>query len=174
MRNIKITLAAFALLLLLSGCGAVLKGPKMSEVYSTLPKVGQGSARVHFMRPAEKSFGGAVRVHIDEKRVVELPLSGCHFEEVTAGEHELMIDVWGDFGSHEMSLAFEPKSNRFFKIWPRKSRLWATVGLGVIGAAVNAVASDSKNDGSMEMLELPESEALPLLEQCVHYKEENQ
>ena len=173
MKNLKV-LTLILFVVTLTGCGTVLKGPKMSEVYKTLPRVQQGQARAHFIRPGEKSFGLNTRVHLDGDLIVDLPLSGCHFEEISAKKHKLMLDVAGDFGSHEMVVDFKPHSDRYFKIWPRSGRKWATVGFGVLGAAANALISDSENDGSMEFVELSQQEAVPLLEQCVHYKEEDQ
>lgn len=169
-------IVAFFLLILsvlVSGCGAVLKGPKMSEVHSQLTLLDQNSARVFFIRPGYRPLGGKARIHVNKKRTVELPLSGCHYENVSVGKHNLMLDMWGGLGSHDLDVVFQPASNRYFKVWPRTSRAVASVLFSVLGSVGEKLLSEKNNDGELEFTELTEEEAVPLLEKCVHYREES-
>lgn len=160
-----------ALVVLFSAaCGRVLEGPQMSEVYSSLSAPSPGSSRLYFLRPGEKAYLAKARIDIDGDRVIELPLSGCYYQEVAPGTRLLYLDIPADMGSHEMTIDVAPQSSRYFKIWPRSSRKWSWL-LGFIGTTANYFLSDSKNDGSLEFIELSRKEAVPLFTECVFFDE---
>jgi hypothetical protein len=152
-------------LLACTSCGTILTGPAMQKIYSELPVLNDQQSRVYFVRPGTKHFGAKTRIHIDEQRVNNLPLSGCYYKELTPGKHFVMIDMWAGIGSHEKELDLKAGESRYFKVWPRSSRLISGM-FGVLGAAVENVASDTKNDGEMELIEFTEAEANMYFAQC--------
>ena len=154
-----------------TGCFSTLNGTKMDVAYRQLSTVERNTSRIYFMRPGEVVLGADARVHIDGKRVVELPTSGCHYEDIAPGTHDLKLDIWGDFGSHELSGNFSRGETRYLKIWPREERKIAAVFFGTLGAAIDTLSADSKNDGSLEFVEVPKEQAIAMFKRCVLFDE---
>ena len=72
-----------------------------------------------------------------------------------------------DTGSHEMDVTLSAGTTRYFAVALRDRG--AAPLFGMIGVLVETARADPKNNGSLEMVELTEEQAMPFFEECAHF-----
>jgi len=162
-------------LLMISACGPTLKGPKFSDYHSQLKQVESNKSRINFLIPGKTIYGYKAKIYIDGEQVIKLPRGGCYITEITPGQHKLLVNEFlAISGAHEINFNAKASTDHFMRIGLRKRAAASRMLFGSLGGGIEMLTSDKNNDGAFEMTEITNSEAKPLMKDCVYYLKENQ
>jgi hypothetical protein len=104
----------------------------------------KSDARIKIVRASEFVAGlRGARVKLDGKEIADLGGGGSTVLDVTAGSHEVMVDIWDHPNVYRLKLDAKPGMLYTLEITARAEAAVAGVAFGTVGILAEAAANEN-------------------------------